>query len=278
MTTFATPGPIAATVQVAGARVQVNASDRTDTAVLVEPIDPASKTDVRVAAKTKVAFADGRLTVKTTASGAKHGSVAITIDLPTGSSLVTYLGHSTVQADGSFGECELHTATSKVSLDRVEALQANFGAGELTVGRIAGRARIDGGAVAVRIGEAEDVVELSTSGGQTWIGHAAADLELTGGDTGFDIERADGSVNAKTGDGAIRVGRLTHGQATLWNGRGTIEIGVSEGTAVEARADSKKGTVRNTVPADEHLGSFEHKVQIDARTRHGDIVIQRAEG
>ena len=31
MPTFATPGPIAATVQVAGARVRVTASDRTDT-------------------------------------------------------------------------------------------------------------------------------------------------------------------------------------------------------------------------------------------------------
>ena len=36
MTTFATPGPIAATVEVAGAQVRVTASDRADTVVLVE--------------------------------------------------------------------------------------------------------------------------------------------------------------------------------------------------------------------------------------------------
>jgi hypothetical protein len=39
MPTFTTPGPITATVQVAGAQVRVSASDRTDTVVLVEPID-----------------------------------------------------------------------------------------------------------------------------------------------------------------------------------------------------------------------------------------------
>jgi hypothetical protein len=39
MPTFATPGPIAATVVVGGAEVRVTASDRTDTMVLVEPID-----------------------------------------------------------------------------------------------------------------------------------------------------------------------------------------------------------------------------------------------
>ena len=78
MPTFATPGPIAATVQVAGARVRVTATDRTDTVVLVEPIDAASRSDVKVAGKTKVEFADGQLSVKTTAAGSKNGSVAIT--------------------------------------------------------------------------------------------------------------------------------------------------------------------------------------------------------
>lgn len=274
MTAFATPNPIAATVQVAGARVQVNASDRQDTVVRVEPIDPANRTDVKVADKTKVQFIDERLTVKTTASGSKQGSVAITIDLPAGSSLVAYLGHSTVRADGSFGECELHTASSTVELDRVETLQANLGVGELAVGRVAGTTRIDGGKVAVRIAEAEGAVKLSTSGGPTWIGRAAADLDLTGGNGGFDIDRADGDVTAKTGNGAIRIGRLTQGRATLWNHSGSIEVGIGEGTAAKVHADSKKGTVRNAVAEQEH--GFDHQVHIDARTRHGDIVIERA--
>src|SRR6516164_1740724 len=51
--------------EVAGARVRVTASDRTDTVVLVEPINEASRSDVKVANKTKVEFADGQLSVKT---------------------------------------------------------------------------------------------------------------------------------------------------------------------------------------------------------------------
>ncbi len=118
MPTFATPGPIAATVEVGGAQVRVTASDRTDTVVLVEPIDTASGKDVKVAEKTKVDFADGQLSVKTTVSGDKNGSVAITIDLPAGSSLAAYLAHSSVQADGPVGQCELHMASGQVTLDR----------------------------------------------------------------------------------------------------------------------------------------------------------------
>jgi hypothetical protein len=276
MPTFDTPGPIAATVVVAGAQVRVAASDRTDTVVLVEPIDQASPSDVKVASKTRVDFAGGQLSVKTTVSGDKKGSVVITIDLPAGSSLVAYLTHSSVHADGSFGECELHMASGRAQFDRIRALQANISAGEVTIGRIAERATIDGAAFAMRIGEVEDTVKLMSSGGQTWIGHASADLDLSSGHGGFDIDRADGSVTAKTGDGAIRIGRLTRGQAELLNRSGNIEVGISEGTAVRVDATSKRGSVHNSVPPQEHPDTSDDQLTVHARTRYGDIIVHEA--
>jgi hypothetical protein len=258
MPTFATPEPITATVTVAGAQVRVAASDRTDTAVLVEPINKASQSDVKVANKTKVDFAGGQLTVKTTVSGDKTGSVAITIDLPAGSSLVAYLAHSSVHADGPLGECELHMASGRAQFDRIGTLQANISAGEVAVGHIAGRANIESRA------------------GQIWIGQASADLELSSGSGSLDIDRADGSVTATTADSPIRIGRLTRGQAKLMNGSGNIEIGISEGTAAQVDASSERGSVRNSVPSPEELGTLDNKLAVHARTRHGDIIIQRA--
>jgi DUF4097 and DUF4098 domain-containing protein YvlB len=277
MPTFDTPGPIAATVVVGGTQVRVTASDRTDTVVLVEPINKASRSDVKVASKTKVDFAGGQLSVKTTVSGDKNGSVVITIDLPAGSSLIAYLAHSSVHADGSFGECELHMASGRVQLDRISALQANIAAGEITIGHIAGRASVDGGAFAMRISEVKDTVKLSSTGaGQTWIGHASADLDLSSAHGGFDIDRADGSVTAKTADGAIRIGRLTRGQAEVMNRSGNIEVGISEGTAARVDANSERGSVRNSVPAQENPDTTDNKVTVRARTRYGDIIIQPA--
>lgn len=276
MPAFTTPGPITATMEVAGAQVRVTASDRTDTVVLVEPIDAASRTDVKVADKTKVDFADGQLTVKTTVPGDKNGSVAITIDLPAGSSLIAYLAHSGVHVDGSAGKCELHMASGRVQLDRIDALRANITAGEVAIGRIAGRADIDGGAFGARIGEAEGPVGIASSGGRAWIGHAAADLELSSGSGGFDIDRADGSVTATTASGAIRIGRMTHGQAKLKNGSGDIEVGISDGTAAYIDVNSERGSVRNSIASPENPDASDAKVTVHARTRHGDIIIQRA--
>jgi DUF4097 and DUF4098 domain-containing protein YvlB len=276
MPTFATPGPIAATVEVAGARVRSTASDRTDTVVLVEPINAASRSDVRVAGRTKVDFADGQLSVKTTTPGDKSGSVAITIDLPAGSRLVAHLAHSSVHVDGSLGECELQLASGQVQLDRIDALQASVASGVVTIGHIAGHANIDGGAFALRIGEVNGTVGLSSSGGQTWIGHASADLDLSSSSGDFDIDRADASVTATTASGAIRIGRLTRGQAKLMTGSGDIEVGISEGTAASVDVNSERGAVHDSVASQGNPATSHALVSVHARTRHGDIVIRRA--
>ena len=258
MPTFATPSPIAATVQVAGARVRVTASDRADTVVLVEPIDVASRTDIKVASKTRVDFAGGQLSVKTTAPGDKDGSVAITIGLPVGSSMVAYLAHSSVHVDGSLGDCELHMASGEVQLERVDALRANLAAGAVAIGHLAGRANVDG------------------SRGQIWIGHASADLEVSSASGGVDVDRADGSVTATTASGPIRIGRMTRGHAKLMNGSGDIEVGISEGAVAHVDVNSERGSVRNSVAAPKSRRGSGATVSVHARTRHGDIVVHRA--
>lgn len=234
------------------------ASHRADTVVLVEPIDVASRTDVKVANKTRVDFAGGQLSVKTTAPGDKDGSVAITIDLPVGSSLVAYLAHSSVHADGALGDCELHMASGQVQLDRVDALRANIAAGEVAIDHLVERASIDG------------------SRGHVWIGHASADLEVSSASGGVDIDRADGSVTATTASGPIRIGRMTQGHAKLTNGSGDIEVGISEGAAAHVDVNSERGSVRNSVAAPEGPGASDASVSVHARTRHGDIVVHRA--
>ncbi|MEV0717356.1 DUF4097 family beta strand repeat-containing protein [Asanoa sp. NPDC050611] len=273
MPTFASPQPVTATVEVAGAHVRVTASERTDTSVTVAPIDQTSRKDVKVAEKTKVEYADGRLSVKTTASGDKDGSVAITIDLPAGSSLAAYLAHSDIHATGKLGDSELHMASGKARLDHVNALRANISSGEVAVDHVAGTADVEGGAFTMRIGEALGPVAIESSGGQAWIGHAHAAFKLNTATCDLDIDRADADVTATTASGAIRIGRLTHGQATLTNASGNIEVGIAPGTTAYVAAKSERGAVRDYVSAASNPDS---EVTVHARTRHGDIIIRPA--
>jgi hypothetical protein len=272
MPTFATAGPVTAIVEVAGAQVRVNASDRTDTAVRVEPLNPASRTDVKVAERTKVDFNAGHLTVKTTVPGDKNGSVAITIDLPAGSALTAYLAYSALHADGPAGPCDLHMASGQARLDRISALRANIAAGDVTVGIITGSADIDGGAFTMQIGQVHGPAVIASTGGQARIGHAAVGLQLTTSGGSLDIDRADATITATTATGNIRIGQLTHGPAELITGSGNIDVGITDAITTHLDLNSERGSVHNTLtpPA---APDMDATVTVHARTRHGDITI-----
>ncbi|GAA1025421.1 MULTISPECIES: DUF4097 family beta strand repeat-containing protein [Amycolatopsis] len=273
MSTFTTPNPITATLTAAGARVRIAASERTDTVVRVQPVNAANSTDVKVAEKTKVEFADGVLSVKTTKSGSRTGSVDIAIELPAGSKLVLNTAWTEVRADGILGDCEVNIGSGQVQLDRVAALRGNLGAGGLAVGHVAGEAVIEGSTAGLRIGEADGEIRYQGTSGKVWIGHARADIDLGGANGSFDIGTADGSVVAKAAHCPIRIGRVTRGQVELSNAAGGIEVGVSAGIAADVDAKSTKGLVRSTLGTPDSSGAA---LKVHARTRLDDIVLYPA--
>ncbi|MFI6027965.1 hypothetical protein [Amycolatopsis magusensis] len=273
---FLTPEPVTATLTTAGARVRVVASERSDTVVLVEPVDSANKSDVRVAANTKVGFLAGELSVKTTKSGGKNGSVVVTIEMPAGSKLVLNTAWTDVHATGQLGDCALNVASGQIRLDRIAALQASLSAGGVEIGHIAGPADIEGGTAAVRIGAVEGVFKYAGSTGQVWIGHAMSEVEFGGSNGSFDIDRAEGGVIAAAADCPIRIGRIERGQAELTNASEGIEVGIGVGTAASVDAGSTKGVVRNSLPVRDNMGELDDKVTLYARTRLDDIVLHYA--
>ncbi|MFJ7219237.1 hypothetical protein [Amycolatopsis sp. NPDC098790] len=274
MTVFTTPEPITATLTTAGAHVRIAASDRADTVVRVEPVNRDSKSDVKVAEQTEIAFTGGELTIKTNKPGAKNGSVAITLELPAASRLVLQTTWTDVHADGSLGACELDVASGRVELDRIAALRGRLSAGDVAVGHVAGTTELDGGTADVRLGEVEGTLRCLGSTGKVWIGRARSDVGFTGSSGRFEVGRADGSVSAEAANCPIRIGLLTGGRAELTNASGGIEVGVGEGVAASVDADSTKGTVRNSLP--EPAGEAADRVEIHARTRRDDIVVHPA--
>ncbi|TDP96742.1 DUF4097 family beta strand repeat-containing protein [Labedaea rhizosphaerae] len=274
MSTFLTPEPIIAKLTTGGARVRITASERQDTEVRVEPVDSTNATDVKVAAKTKVEFAAGELTIETVKAGAKDGSVAITVELPVGSQLVLNTAWSQVHAAGRLGDCTLAVASGRVELGHIGALRGDLADGELAVEHIAGTVDLQGGTAALRIDEVEGPVRYEGSTGTVSIGHALSDVELSGSSGSFDLDQADGNVTATAAHCPIRIGRLTCGQADLTNAAGGIEVGIPAGIHAEVDAESTKGTVRNSLTAQDNPAAA--TVKIRARTRRDDIVIHQA--
>ncbi|GAA3882301.1 hypothetical protein GCM10022243_53640 [Saccharothrix violaceirubra] len=273
MPTFPTPAPVTATLTTAGALVRVTASERTDTVVLVEPVDATSASDMKVAAKTKVGFSAGALTVETVKAGGRHGSVVIAVEVPVGSRLVLNTAWSDVHAEGPLGDCVLDVASGTVRLDRIGALRASLAAGEVAIGHVAGAVDIEGGSAGIGIDEVDGVVKYVGATGKVRIGHARSAVGFGGAQGAFEIGTAEGDVVATAGDCPIRIGRLTRGRAELLNASGGIEVGIAEGVTARVDAASTKGSVRDSLPT--HAGPAD--VEVYARTRKNDIVVHRAD-
>ena len=128
MPTFATPTPIAATIELAAGDVRIVASDRTDTVVEVRPRRESDGKDCRAAEQTRVDFADGKLTVKAPKPlqmyfAGRSGTVDVTVSLPTGSDLRGSTLDGELRCEGRLGACTFRTYDGDITLHDAQTVR-----------------------------------------------------------------------------------------------------------------------------------------------------------
>ncbi|WP_436495017.1 DUF4097 family beta strand repeat-containing protein [Actinokineospora sp. HUAS TT18] len=281
MPIFATPDPIAVTIELAVGDVQLVASDRTDTLVEVRPTDPADESDVQAAERTRVEYNDGELTVRGPKSRAldfskKTRSVTVVIELPTGSKVHADLSVADVRGTGVLGECRFKTSVGHFRVDQTGSLRADT-TGHITVERVAGDADIATGTGRVRIGSVDGTAVVKNSNGNTDIGTVGGALRVRSANGDITVERAEAGVEAKTANGAIRVGSVARGSVTLNTSSGDLEIGVAAGTAAWLDLSTGHGRVDNALEdAGQGPDKSEETVEVRAHTAFGDITVHRS--
>lgn len=177
MQNFGTPAPIAAVADIPAGSIRFVAADRADTTVEVRPADAAKRRDVRAAEQTTVAYADGVLRIAGPAGNQILGSsgfVAVTVQLPAGSRVEATGASLDLRGTGRLGEVVVEGAHGEIELDEAAAVRVDTQAGDVTVGRLTGSARISTRKGDIRIAEAErGEVVLRTEAGDVSIGAAA---------------------------------------------------------------------------------------------------------
>ncbi|WP_030545930.1 DUF4097 family beta strand repeat-containing protein [Streptomyces albus] len=279
MPSFDTPQPISVTAHVEAGSIRFGAGDRPDTVVEVRPRDPKREQDVRAADQTEVACAGGELTVRTPKQRylvGRTGTVDVTVELPTGSSVGMTGAWAQVLGEGRLGEVRVKTSSGDVRLDTTGPLHLTASHGSITVERVEGSAEITTSSGSLRAGVLDGPAVLKNSHGTTTVGAATGDLRVSGANGDIDIARAEASVVAKTAHGTVRVADVARGAVQLETSYGAIEIGVREGTAAWLDVSSAHGQVRNTLAASDSPGESEDTVEVRARSRHGNIDVRRA--
>jgi hypothetical protein len=277
---FATPEPISVTIELSVGKVQIIASDRTDTVVDVRPSDESDDSDVQAAQQTRVEYSAGTLTVRGPKGRAfdfskKSRSVAVLVELPAGSAVHGDMSVADIDSTGVLGECQLRASVGHVRLDRTGRLRLNTH-GHITVDTVAGNAEVTTGTGRVHIGEIDGAAVIKNSNGNTDIGTVTGELRVRAANGDISVDRAGAGVDATTSNGAIRIGKVARDSVTLNTGMGDLEVGVAAGTAAWLDLTTGYGRVHNALEdIDQGPRDSEETVEVRAHTSFGDITVRR---
>ncbi len=281
MSTFDTPAPISALVELGVGELRVIASDRPDTVVEVRPTNPAKQSDITAAEQTRVEYANGNLMVKAPKGWRQYTfrggneSVDVQIELPAGSRVQAEAGVAAFRCQGPLGESRFKTGVGDVQLEQVGAVQVKTGSGDVSVDSASGHADITTGSGAVRVGAIGASATIKDSNGDIWVGEVSGDLRASAANGEITVERANSTVVAKSANGPVRLGEVGHGEVTAQTANGSLEIGVRDGVAAWLDLKTHYGTVYNSLDTVEAPATGDATVEVRARTAFGDITVRR---
>ena len=177
MSTFTTPEPISAVLNIPAGSITFVAADQAETAVEVRPANAAKSRDVKAAEATKVEYADGVLRVEVVAKNqyfGPSGAVAVTVQLPAGSRAEVKTASVELRATGPLGDVVVEGAQGLIDLQDVASARIASSASDVSIGRLNGPAEIRTSKGDIRIAEAVrgDLV-LRTDVGEIEVGAAA---------------------------------------------------------------------------------------------------------
>jgi DUF4097 and DUF4098 domain-containing protein YvlB len=282
MTTFPTPDPVRARIEIELGDIRVVADGAGESVVEVVPTDPGSDKDRRTAEQTRVTCTDGRLDVVGPRHSAvigptrRSGSVQVTVHVPAGSALEARTSLGVVLADGPFAEVGAKTSAGDVVVKEAGSVDLRSGLGAVTAGRVTGDARCSTSSGTVRIDRVGGSTLVKNSNGDTWIGDAGTSTRVKSANGTITVERARGDLMATTANGDLRVGCADEGQLMLRTSLGRIELGIPYGTAAKLGLRTSFGAVRNGLDATDGPAAGDRTLEVDAQTGAGDIDVVRA--
>ncbi len=280
MQTFASAGPISATIDVAVGAVRITASERETTVVDVQPTDPTNDEDVTAAERTRVDYANEELLVKAPKlrswlPRSDGGSIDVTIELPAGSHVRGTGGITDFRCDGRLGDCRIRTGIGHIWLDRAETPRLKGGVGDISVDHAAGHAEVTAASGDVRVRELDGSAVIKNSNGDTWVGDAGGELRVNAANGSIAVDVARAGVVAKSANGDVRLGEVARGSVVLETRLGDLEVGIPEGTPAWLDVRAAAGTVRNELETADSPGPSADVVEVRARTSVGSVVIRR---
>lgn len=218
MQKFETPGPVCVVLDIPAGSIRLNATDRTDTIVEIQPTDSSKKRDTKTATQTGIDYRDGVLHITTPDANrvlGNSGSLQITIDLPAGSRIQAKAAAAELHTTGPLADIAFEGGHRTVHLDHATSAHLKVHTGEITINHLTGPAHIRNGKGDITITEATTgTLELHTATGNLTVAaapgtSATLDADTTHGRITNTLRNTDGPTAALTIKATTAHGNIT---------------------------------------------------------------------
>ncbi|ARX84489.1 MULTISPECIES: DUF4097 family beta strand repeat-containing protein [Streptomyces] len=278
MPAFDTPEPLSALIEFEIGTARISAGKRLDTVVSVLPSDEREDVDVKAAEQVQVTCDNGRLVVKGPRKRSLFGtggSIEVSVELPAGSDVQGLSSAGSFSTEGRLGDCRLESAAGDIHVTEVGAAFLRSDHGDVRMDRATGDVEIDA-AGRIDLGNIAGAADIRNRKGDTTLGEVTGELRVNSADGSIAVGVAHAGVDAKSGNGTIKLGEVARGQITLQTADGDLEVGIRESSVAWLEVSSRAGTVHDPIGSTDGPGPDAEIVQVRASTGLGDIVIRRA--
>ena len=183
-------------------------------------------------------------------------TVHIRAAVPSGTSLEAAVASLSMVARVDLGRVVVRTASGDLDFGQVDAIEIKSASGDVRVDSCRGRC------------------EITTASGDVRVQRVVGELGVSSASGDIGVERAEGRVEAKTASGDIRIGRISGASVEVTSMSGDVDLGMPEGTRVEAEIDSLSGDVV-LPPRRPPGGQAERSIKLRAKTVSGDVLVRR---
>lgn len=255
--------------------------------VTIRPVSD-SEASTQAAEQTSVEYKNGKLLLKMpkprrglfsrsrSIEAEKDSAIHIAIELPAGSDLSGEAALGYLTGRGRLGSFRFSSACGSVQLEETAGLRVETALGDVSVGRVSGAADITATQGNLKIDYIDGPARIKNLSGTTVIGDVTGELHLTATSGEVSVGRAHSDVQAKNTNGDIYVGEVMRGEIDLETTRGSIGVGVREGSAAHLEARALIGGVHNVLNDTAAPADPASTVQLRTRTVIGEINIHRA--
>ena len=258
--------PVTVAVRSPRGLVDIVAADNTAVDVVVAPMD-GSEAAATAARETRVDLDGDTLTIHAPNSTGwqwrRSPRLAITVRVPTGSSIAVKVASADLRAAGRFGTAQVESAS-----------------GDLAVEDVAGDAHLESASGDIAVGRVGGTLHAKSASGDLDIGDVTGDVITSSASGDIAVRSGGGSVAAQTASGDVEIGAVHRGAARLRSASGDIEVGVVAGTGVWLDVSTLSGDTVNdlAMTGGESNPPTGAALDLHIRTASGDIHIRRAAG